>query len=162
MKIALGGKMLAGKDYVCSKIIKMEPDYERRAFADKLKQMVFDNFGVRKEFINGREILQTYGKIGRLVDTLFWVKLALVNEPDNVVVTDMRFKNEANYLRKHGYKLVWIYASPETRAERGELKNESDISENDLDDYNFDVKINNNDVDEKFLEEQIRSILKNG
>lgn len=164
LKIAISGKMRAGKDYVCNLIQTMyqEKRYQRKAFADELKNMVYQNFGVTKEHINGRKILQLYGQIGRLVDDLFWVQKATSNtkKDDNIIITDLRYKNEANFLKIMGYKLIRVNANYETRLSRGKLEYEDDTSETDLDDYVFDYYINNsNDIAQSDLEKEIKNIL---
>ncbi len=161
MKIAISGKMLAGKDFIAAKLIK-KYKFERRAFADALKNDLLKIFNVTKEnHINAREILQLYGKVGRIVDPLWWVNKALENiDNKDIVVTDLRFKNEANELKKRGFHIVRIRSSRETRAFRGTLSNENDISETDMDDYKFDYNLENeNTTTERNLNDQIEGMV---
>jgi hypothetical protein len=55
-----------------------------------------------------------------------------------ICVSDVRFKNEASALRKIGFKLVKI-----VREDRPIDRDPTDISENDLNDYEFDFTIDN-------------------
>ena len=162
MKIALSGKMRAGKDFI-SDLIRLKYEmFERRAFADALKEDVEKIFGVTKEnHPNGREILQLYGKVGRLAHPLFWVNKIIHDKNDFIIVTDLRFRNEADALKEAGFKLVRVHSSQESRTLRGELNHENDISETDLDDYEgFDYHLENDlDISISNIFEQITGMM---
>ena len=153
MKLALSGKMGSGKDFLAQKIIEQyeyaHHPFKRLAFADILKGMVEEIFNVRKgEHPKAREILQLFGHVGRLANPLYWVE-PIIEEADNcfenVIVTDMRFKNEANELAKQGFRLIRVEASRKARAGRVELGSEDDISETDLDEFTFDADFDSED-----------------
>ena len=63
------------------------------------------------------------------------------------MISDLRYKSEAELLRK-AFKHVLIT----TRIERFKTSPSDDPSERDLDDYKFDVRLNNKDLPmEKYL-----------
>lgn len=61
--------------------------------------------GYSTEYISGREYLQNFGVAAREVyGENFWVELALDNawQYNDVVITDVRFENEAKAIKEHG------------------------------------------------------------
>lgn len=97
------------------------------------------------------QILEGSGK--RTVDSNYWVKQA-VREVDNFnkigvdkfVITDLRFKSEVESLRAaFGKELVTV------RVNRFDRTESVDPSERDLDNYNFDITIENKGTLEEFL-----------
>lgn len=88
-----------------------------------------------------RGLLQRFGtEVGReMFGEDFWVNLAMSQIPDGskVVVSDVRYPNEANAIKKLGGKVI--------RIERdGVEPANSHPSETALDGYNFDIRIPNN------------------
>lgn len=167
--IGLAGYARSGKDTAAEALIEL--GYERRAFADKLKDLLAylnpiveadafescDCCGLQVEFerVNDhlrfgwegakntyeiRELLQRLGVGAReiLGDTV-WVDAALDDLPDStkrVVVTDVRFPNEADAIRAIGGKVY--------RVERdGVGPVNGHVSETALDLYAFDGVIPN-------------------
>jgi len=175
MKIAISGKMRSGKDEMANYLTE-KYNFLRVGFADYIKEMAKDNFKISEKEIkekpkNIREFLQLLGKAGRAYDENFWVKKALeeieeteeANYPDiiNFVIPDLRFQNEAKFLKKRGFFLVRVNSERNERLKRGKLSNENDISEIDLDCYtDFDFFINNN-LDKKDYYKLIDKIMKN-
>jgi len=143
--IAISGKMRSGKDTFADSFIPtaagMGYDYSRVGFADTLKIEVAEELGITVEELTARkdelrELLIVHGAKRRLEDILYWVKKAIPDE-GNVVITDMRFRNEYDYLKglrsdKMDVYFVRIEALTEMRARRGRII-ENDPSETDLD-----------------------------
>lgn len=103
-----------------------------------------------------RELLQKFGTAIRdEVCSDFWVQAAL-NKPmreDFIhVFTDVRFKTEAEAIKERGGIIV--------RINRDGAGAGNHVSETELDDYQFDVVINNNGNLQDLLE-QVRVLLKN-
>lgn len=123
--IAISGNRCVGKDTLYNALKKLNDNFKRYAFADTLKNdlkpLIWDQFGidifnvtsVEKEFI--RPILISYGSAWREVDVDHWSKTVcdiVKNEPIHVipVITDLRFKNELELLRKEfGPALLHIH-----------------------------------------------------
>ncbi|MER5638414.1 hypothetical protein ABT095_15815 [Kitasatospora sp. NPDC002227] len=91
-----------------------------------------------------RRTLQHLGQAIRDVDPFFWVSIALSkldvasrwNLP--VVVTDCRYRNEADELRARGFLIVRI-----VRPDLSEQPGSEHVSETELDDYPEDAVIHN-------------------
>ena len=132
MIIGLSGKARSGKDTFAEFLGEALFDvkgrsYIKMAYATELKNRVQKDFdftwdqlwGNRKEFADPRyfnksterywtprEVLQSYGEFFRSVDSNFWVKhlfnTIIDNEYKNVIVTDLRMKNEVDAVVKDG------------------------------------------------------------
>lgn len=132
LKIAFSGKMRSGKDtaaeYFRGKHTRRGWTVSHASFAAKLKQvaaMIQRELGFPEE--KDRELLQWLGaEYGRARDPEVWVKCLLKEVErqesigtDLILVTDMRFENEFDALKKAGFVLVRVEASEETRLGRG-------------------------------------------
>jgi hypothetical protein len=175
MIIGLSGYARSGKDTVAGMLMGIH-GYERVAFADKIRELLFamdplimhDGRDFRLQDIveskgweeaktqhpEIRRLLQDLGVGGRtLLDDSVWINAALnsFTEENKVVVTDVRFKNEAARIKNLGGK-IW-------RINRINVGPANDhISEIDLDDWGFDGVITNNS-DMPNLIKQIRALL---
>jgi hypothetical protein len=157
MIIGIHGKAGSGKDTIGQMIIESDPEsnWHRKAFADKIKvisaeilaldpKLVFSDSFKQVEIprlqMTGRDFLQKFGTdmCRKHLSEDIWLN-ALLDEysPDkNWVITDVRFRNEANRIKELGGKLIKV-----TR-DTDEL---SHISERDLETYHFwDQVIDNN------------------
>lgn len=167
--IALSGKAAAGKDTIADELLPL--GYEKASLADSLKRFCSEkymyplNWNYTQEgknkyikvtekdgrvFYHGkvRDLLIEVGKQGRLEDKDYWIKKLEEQLPDKpVIITDVRFKNEADYYKNKGYLLVRIDAPRIDRYMRSnnyELATSEDESETELDEYEgFDLRINN-------------------
>jgi len=113
MIIGLIGKAQAGKDTVGAYLVE-HYGYKRIALADKVKEIAIEQFGWDgQKDEKGRRLLQLIGtEVGRGYNLDIWVrhldtKLGWSTTKD-VVVTDVRFHNEANYVKTHGGMLVRV------------------------------------------------------
>lgn len=161
MKIALSGKIGSGKDTVSDMIIEMsDKNIEKTAFAKKLKQIVAILTGVDYEltlFQEGKnsrierfdttigDMLQVIGTdvMRDNFDKDVWIKalLSSIDENKNYIISDLRFKNEADILKKEGFVLIRVNRTDNTVSTS---RNREHSSETDLDDYTqFDYVINN-------------------
>lgn len=173
--IGISGKKGSGKDTFASLLTnellgKLGLKVTLKAFADKLKQccailsgqfewVFYDqNYKNKKAGIlstTNRKLMQKFGDLTRqLLDPDIWIKLALdINNvnTDVLIITDVRFKNEAKAIKDKGGILIRIESDrPET---------DLHISEIDLDNYGkFDFEvINNKDTSLENLKEQIKN-----
>lgn len=156
--IGIIGKMRAGKDeaanFIVGKyggcILKLaDPLYEMEAAIFKIAGIpIPENKSER------RQLLQFLGTAwGReTIDPDLWTKimdnriteLKKLSCPIQVLVTDIRFPNEIDLLRKHNFNIIRITRPEMFRIAAG-ATNINHISETSLDDYiDFDVEILNN------------------
>ena len=133
-RIGIIGKKGHGKDSVGDVFIE-GLNYRRVAFADRIKEMVHVGLDIPREVLWGpasvkemihprwgvsvRHMLQTLGTEWgrRLIHTDIWIKLALETDIPRIekaegeqkwIVTDVRFPNEVQLLREHGFTLVKV------------------------------------------------------
>jgi len=163
--IGLCGKKQSGKDTAFSQaadILRREYGKKvgRVAFADPLKQEVSVITGFRVEFIEEhkqdfRTLLQVWGTDFRrhFNGSDYWL-----NKMDKIVanstshydmlfITDVRFKNEADFVRDRGGQLVRVERR-DPRLYPGNV--DAHVTEKDLDDYSeFDYVLNNDKTKEE-------------
>ncbi len=93
-----------------------------------------------KHFYTPREIMIKYGQFFRQFDPLWWVKRTFEQAEgiDKIVITDVRFQNEAKYIKYSGGLLVRLNRKPELNSYG--VRALDDLSETDLDGYSdFDL-----------------------
>ena len=155
MIIGLSGYAQSGKDSV-AKILVEEYGYTRIAFADKIKELLYEinprvndrqlqqwvaiqGWDATKEIPEVRMMLQNLGVGGRkIIGNKLWIKVAMMQyEPmKHFVFTDVRFTNEAEMIKDYGGH-IW-------RVERPGVKPVNDhVSESELNVWNFDEMIYN-------------------
>lgn len=175
MIIGLSGYARSGKDTVAGMLMGIH-GFERVAFADTIRNILFamdplvmhgdmpfrlqdiiESKGwedAKTEYPEIRRLLQDLGVGGRtLIEDDVWINAALssFSKEDKVVVTDVRFKNEAARIKNMGGQ-IW-------RINRINVGPANDhVSEIDLDDWSFDGVITNNS-DMPNLIKQIRALL---
>lgn len=154
--IGISGKKGSGKDlfshFLCEQLIKLGFTVTIRAFADPLKKccgiisgqptcifysQTYKNRNAGLLNMTNRKLMQKFGDLTRLLDPNIWINLAL--EPvksDILIISDVRFKNEAEAIKNKNGLLVRINSN---RAEK-----DNHISEIDLDNYNFELTVTNN------------------
>ena len=106
-----------------------------------------------------REIMQNFGAFYRTIDNEFWIKnlfkVAEQKEYTNVIITDVRYINEADYILEHGGVVIRV-----NRENKDSVHNEMHPSEIELDDYKkFTFTVINNwtlEVLEKTAAETVR------
>ena len=117
MILGLCGYARVGKDTLCEQL----QNFQRVAFADILKLQVkqmlkvcgieADLWGEDKE--QWRDMLVFWGRKMRSRERDYWVKQlyarhAEAMQNDRVCITDVRYLNEANWVRKHGGLVIGI------------------------------------------------------
>jgi hypothetical protein len=160
MIIGLTGYAQSGKDTV-AKVLIDNFGFERVAFADPIRKLLYEmNPAVKDGDYRLQKVIDGYGwdvaktafpEVRRLLQDLgvgarkvfgedFWVKQALSSyRPwDNVVVTDVRFTNEAGYVKSFHAAQLW-------RVKRiGVGAVNTHVSEHDMDGYPVDQIFANN------------------
>ena len=161
MIIGLSGYARSGKDTAADRLVSKH-GFSQYSFAAPMKEAMYilnpivgsdsigsfkyknlvDTYGLDKakeSYPEIRRLLQVFGtEVGRsMFGENFWVDLTLNNiKEEHAVISDVRFKNEADAIKKAGGK-VWRI----NRHGVGPVTDHS--SEIDLDDYNFDHIIDN-------------------
>jgi len=173
MVIGLSGYAQSGKDSVAEILVQVY-GYKRIAFADAIRRAIYtlnplvtggnihladyvDELGwdAAKRHPEIRRLLQMMGtEVGRqLFDDSVWIEKALGNvEPgDKIVVTDVRFPNEAKEI-KWQFGEVWRINRPDHDSVNFH------ISETAMDQWQFD-RVINNDGDLTHLEYLVHEVM---
>lgn len=157
----------------------------------KLKEKPLENFirdkykdfknNIITEYWTPRQIMIHYGQFFRQFDLLWWTKKVFnkIKDLENmlklstnysdlrVVISDVRFKNEANYIRQHKGKIIRLERKPDLNIYGPEQLN--DISETDMDNYLPDYlldktqNINKDDLydfAEHIIKKELNSVIK--
>lgn len=156
--IGISGKIGVGKTTLTNKLMRMLPGtWVRLAFADALKREVAVKFGFDRKFcytpegkdtevhiprvgyLKVREIMQWYGVARREENPDYWIEAARKEIEalrrrgiDGVIIDDVRFENEARYVRANGDLLVRLEPYPGWKPSPGAEKH---VSETALDLY---------------------------
>ena len=164
MIIGLTGYAQSGKDTV-AKILVEKYGYTRIAFADKIRELLYEmdppikrslnpdsgliglqnlvdiyGWDVTKQEPQVRQHLQNLGVGARKVfGEWFWIEQAMrgVSYEDKVVITDVRFTNEAEFIKKYDNAQLWRVTRPGISAVNNH------ISETEMDNYKEDVHLVN-------------------
>lgn len=144
MIIGLSGDKGTGKT-LGAQYLEREYGFKRVSFATKLKDIAkllfpFDTIhfsvaGKEKPYKafpwTPREFLVQLGLFMRYWDEDYWVKALKLSEKDKVVIDDVRFPNEVEYIRSLGGKLIRIDRYPKLNI----YPRSEDASERSLDTY---------------------------
>lgn len=170
MIIGLSGYARSGKDTVAEQLV-LKHGFKQYSFAEPMKKAMYilnpivkvdevgmftyqgavDAYGIdeaKVKFPEIRRLLQVFGtEVGReMFGNNFWVDLCLNNvESDLIVVSDVRFVNEAEAIRSRGGQ-VWRIDRPGIGPVTGHA------SETALDGYKFDQILKNSGTLEEFNE----------
>lgn len=161
--LIFSGKQYSGKDTAAKIMLAKMPDYKRCAMGDIIKLTYGKEKGLTYEEIEKnkplyRQDLINLGNWGRAQDPDYWLK-KIIAEEGNLMVTDVRVPHEYEVFKKAGAKAIRVEADRETRAKRGELIGEDDITETGLDHIkDWDYIVDNNG-DYKHLEHQVDKII---
>lgn len=161
--IIFSGKQYAGKDTSAKIMLDAMPDYRRCAMGDIIKLtygaqkgLTYDE--IEKNKAKYRPDLIVLGNWGRDQDPDYWLK-KIIEQDGNIIVTDVRVPREYEVFKKAGAITIRVEADRETRAQRGELVGEDDITEVGLDaEKNWDYIIDNNSSYDN-LKTQVKKII---
>ena len=162
--IIFSGKQYSGKDTVAKIMLAEMKDYKRCAMGDIIKLTYGEQKGLTYEEIEKnkplyRQDLINLGNWGRAQDPDYWLK-KIIKQDGNIMVTDVRVPHEYEVFKNAGAITIRVEASRETRASRGELVGENDITEVGLDnikDWNYIIE---NNSDYETLKEKVYAIIK--
>lgn len=177
--IGIHGKARSGKDTLANLYYALIPGCYKLSFADPIKDGVALMLGMSREDMDApnrekkikefgfsvREALQVVGtEAGRKLHRDIWVrltKLRISKLPDNtpaVIIPDVRFTNEAKYIRKNGVLIHVI------RPKQGSVGLEGHESEKGIKPIEGDIVMNNHTTLDQFLiqaEQLLPSVLDN-
>ena len=152
-----------GKDTVAKIMLAEMTNYKRCAMGDIIKLTYGEQKGLTYEEIEKnkplyRQDLINLGNWGRAQDPDYWLK-KIIEQDGNIMVTDVRVPHEYEVFKNAGAITIRVEASRETRASRGELVGENDITEIGLDNIkDWDYVIDNNS-DYETLKEKVYAII---
>lgn len=147
--IGITGVARSGKDTVADFLAKLLPSFGRYSFATPMKDMILVGLSIRDKDDDAskrvfghsyRHLAQTLGtEWGRdLIRSNIWVIIAESRlRGDKVIISDVRFENEAAYVREHG---VLIHVS---RLCQEQIKESGHVSENGVKFKEGDIRIYN-------------------
>lgn len=147
--IIFSGKQYSGKDTAAKILLDNMPEYKRCAMGDIIKLTYGAQKGLSYEEIEKnkplyRQDLIELGNKGREIDSDYWLK-KIIEQDGNIIVTDVRVPHEYKVFKNAGAVSIRVEASRETRAARGTLIGENDITETGLDNIKgWDFVIDNN------------------
>ncbi len=147
--IIFSGKQYSGKDTAAKIMLAEMSDFTRCAMGDIIKITYGKEKGLTYEEIEKnkplyRQDLINLGNWGRAQSPDYWLN-KIIEQDGNIIVTDVRVPHEYEVFKNAGAISIRVEASRETRASRGELIGETDITEVGLDHINdWDYVIDNN------------------
>lgn len=163
--IGLSGYAQTGKDTVAN-ILVNDYGYKRVAFADKIREFLYEvnpmvacsptgylrdlvdlvGWDKAKQEAQVRRLLQDMGVGARkLFGDQFWVAQALlpISSSERIVITDVRFTNEADAIKKYDGAQVWRVMRPGVQAVN------QHVSETQMDEYVTDhVLLNSSTIED--------------
>ncbi len=161
--IIFSGKQYSGKDTAAKIMLEKMPTFKRCAMGDIIKLTYGKEKGltldeIEKNKAQYRPDLIKLGNWGREQDPDYWLK-KIIEQDGNIIVTDVRVKHEYDVFKSAGAIAIRVEATRETRAQRGTLVGENDITEVGLDNItDWDFVIDNNS-DYESLKLQVLEII---
>jgi hypothetical protein len=155
MIIAISGPRGSGKSLLAS-FLEHYHGFTRFSLADELKREVMRDWkllpnqlwGKDKEVPTGykrrqgqdltaRDIMIRHGEYRRSIDELYWCRKFDPRIGDNIVIDDLRFKNERAFFKEHGAIFVRIERKPELNVFKGALDDASETELNEIGNWNY-------------------------
>jgi len=159
MKIAITGKICSGKSTLANKL-KNILKLEKCSFADNVKKYAKEIFEMEYK---DRKLIQDFAEKMKEIDNNIWIKQLdkEIKDKVHIVIDDLRFENEYNYLKKNNYYIIKLVIHKNQQIKRIEdlykdkahehLERLEHISECNIDKLNADLTINTEDVDIKTI-----------
>ncbi len=159
--IILSGKQYSGKDTAAKILLQNLTNFKRIGLGDAIKIEYGEQKGLTFEEIEQnkaqyRQDLINLGNKRRSEDKDYWIK-KVIKMPGNIIVPDVRVKRELEFFKEANAITIRVEASRETRAARGKLVGETDVTEVDLDNIkDWDYVIHNDSTYENLQAETIK------
>jgi len=162
--IIFSGKQYSGKDTVAKILLEEMHDYKRFAMGDVIKLEYGRQKGLTYEEIEKNKPIYRQGLIdlgnwGRAQDPDYWLK-KIISQPGKIMVTDVRVPHEYEVFKAAGAISIRVETSRDTRASRGELVGETDVTEIGLDDVKDWDYVIENDSDYESLKTKSLDLVK--
>lgn len=154
LRVAFAGPMASGKSTL-AKLIARTYGCHLKSFATPVKEIAKKMFGMTEK---DRKLLQTIGMTGRAIHPDTWANKLIesLHPNDNACVDDVRFVNECEILRKHGFIIIYLSIEKSERVRRlhslygddaqQHIDAMTDISENSMKDTDGDIVWNQRDA----------------
>lgn len=119
MLIGICGRMGSGKDTVADTLV-MRLSGKKQSFSAKLKEIAEDLFGIVKKDDRGRHIYQVLGDKMRDIDPDVWTNVVMKKYKSdmNMIISDVRYVNEAEAILEVGGTIIHLNVSDKIRKER--------------------------------------------
>ena len=129
MIIGISGFSKVGKDEAAKPLY---PQFTRVAFADSLKRELAASLGISIEELESRkeafrDEMVELGRSRRTEDPNYWIKATYPLPGVDVVVTDVRYINEARWIKEQGGHVIYIVRPGYKAANEEELNSISEI-----------------------------------
>jgi hypothetical protein len=162
----------SGKDEAIKQLKTMGADIVRVAFADELKDMVMEYFGIPKKDIlekpqHIRDLLQKVGDIVRHADPDYFVSVVakkvmamsdrITSLDHHIVISDTRFMNECNYISMYGFNVKVIRNKRNIKYNTKTYKHPSETT---VDKLKYDFILYNDGTKEE-LGKRLEALIKN-
>ena len=117
MKIAIYGKMCYGKTTVANILKDYNNSFKIYSFGQKVKDIAVDLFQMQNK---DRTLLTSIGTKMREIDPDIWAKYVMNSCKDNefVLIDDLRYENEYEYLLQNGFKIIELTLSENIQKNR--------------------------------------------
>ena len=144
MRIAILGKMGSGKTYI-SKLLAEKYNLEIYSFGTKVKNIAYELFNMEEK---DRKLLQTIADYMKYIDKDVWVNYIIkqIQHKDNIIIDDLRFKNEVDSLKKLGFIIIGLHIDESTQQIRLREKYPNYIEHLDNKKHNSEVEYEGIDV----------------
>ena len=115
-KIGIIGKICSGKSYIANYLVD-KYNFTKYSFADPLKKIATKYYNMKNK---DRKLLQDLAIKMKDIDHNIFVNYLLnnYNKYDNVVIDDVRFKNELIELKKHNFTIIKLNVNKELQINR--------------------------------------------
>ena len=161
--VIFSGKQFSGKDTLAKIMLEEMPTFKRYAMGDIIKDTFAKQHNLTVEQIEAnkplyRPELIKLGDWGRAQDPDYWLK-KIISQDGDIFVTDVRKQHEYDVFKAAGAKSIRVETPRELRALRGQLVNENDLTETELEhitDWDFVV---HNDSDYENLKEKALHVI---
>jgi hypothetical protein len=166
MKIAFGCQSRTGKSSSVDFLISKHGGVEKSFSSPIYEIMHYTQKKCGFEEKKDRDFLQIIGTWGRNKDPSVWINSMDINEDENIFVSDVRFNNEFDFLKKNGFIMIRILRDLEDIKDfgNGDIKHlsETELIYKPLTEWDYIIKNNESlDIFYKKLDEIIYSIKTN-
>lgn len=171
MRIAITGKICSGKSFIANHIAK-QIDANIYSFGTGVKKYCKEIFNMEYK---DRKLLQDFAQKMKEIDNDVWIKYTMneINndKKSNILLDDLRFHNEANYLISEGFTIIRLVIGDNLQKQRiiqtypntytEHLNRLNDISESHIHFLPFDYSINISENNDNYVIHRVDEIIKN-